>query len=209
MGDATVERPIDGEVVDARLGLIAGGVIASYRASLIDRDLWEPIGALFEQRSSYTAEWLSSVTHRDWVAVEAFVALLEVMGQTMGLDELRSLVRKRAVDPAGSNFYAPIVRSWARSFGKSPEHMLRCLVHVWRASLRNAGLLHHVRVRDDEVHLRIEGPLEAAYRASPALSAQLEGLAFSLIDSAHPRPIFVEVELNTKHAPTLVCRFQN
>jgi hypothetical protein len=211
MGDAVVERPVDRTLAsDARLGLIAGGVISSYRASLVDRDLWEPIRALFEQRGPYTAEWLDAVSHRDWVPVEAFVSLLDVMGQTMGVDALRSLVRKRMGDPAGSNFYAPILRSWARSFGQSPEHMLRCLVHVWRASLRNAGQLRHHAVRHDEVHLLIEGPLEPAYRSSAALSAQLEGLAFSLIDSAHPRPVFVEVELRTSRAPlALVCQFHN
>lgn len=211
MGDGLAEHPIDrARTSDAQLGLIAGGVISSYRASLVDRDLWEPIRALFEQRGPRSAEWLDAVSHRDWVPVEAFVTLLDVMGQTMGLDELRSLVRKRMADPAGSNFYAPILRSWARSFGKSPDHMLRCLVHVWRASLRNAGRLHHQTVHHDEVHLLIEGPLESAYRASPALSAQLEGLAFSLIDSAQPRPVFVEVELRRDRGPiALVCQFHN
>ncbi|HEX5656363.1 MAG TPA: hypothetical protein VFX59_04175, partial [Polyangiales bacterium] len=117
-------------------------------------------------------------------------------------------VRKRIADPEGSNFYAPLLRSWARSFGTNPESMLRGVVHVWRAALRNAGRVRLQTVREGEVHLLIEGPLEAAYRTSPALASELEGMAFSLLDSAHPRPMFVEVELD-RQRPALVCSFGN
>lgn len=232
MEDAVSGRPgVIEAVPTARLGLIAGGVITSYRASLVERDIWEHVRARFAQRrsaassarapegtlssgradaGSQDAEWLDAVTHHDWVDVSAFVTLLDAIGDTMGLDELRSLVRKRIAVPEGSNFYAPILRSWARSFGTNPESMLRGVVHVWRAALRHAGSVRHLAVREGEVHLLIEGPLEQAYRTSPALATELEGLAFSLLDSAHPRPMFVEVELRPER-PTvaLVCSFRN
>jgi hypothetical protein len=210
MGDAVLERPVDGHVVQrARLGLIAGGVISSYRASLVERDLWEHVRACFEQRGPRSAEFLDQIGTRDWVDVEAFVTLLDVIGETMGLDELRSLVRKRIMNPAGSNFYGSIVRSWARSF-HTPENMLQGIVHVWRAALRNAGSVRPLPVRSGEVHVVIEGPLEQAYRVSPAMAAELEGLAFSLLDSAQPRPVFVEVELRSRAATVaLVCSFRN
>ena len=199
-----------GVIGNAGWGLISGGVLSSYRAILVERDLWENVRAGFALRSSYDEEWLDRVSHNDWVEVEAFVTLLDVMADTMGIDELRWLVRKRIVDPKGSNFYAPILRSWARSFGHSPENMLRGVVHVWRAALRNAGKVHPVLVRQGEVHIQVEGPLSCAYRQSPALAAELEGLAFSLLDSSHPRPVFVEVELRKQSAPvSLVCTFGN
>lgn len=210
MEDAAQGRPHDGrDAHEAQLGLIAGGVIASYRASLVERDLWQHVCAQFAERGPHDGAWLDGVSARDWVDVKAFVTLLDVIGETMGLDELRSLVRKRLVDPAGSNFYAPILRSWARSFS-SPENMLHGIVHVWRAALRNAGRVRHLPVRSGEVHLVIEGPLENAYRGSRALAAELEGLAFSLLDSAHPRPVFVEVELRSQaRTVALVCSFGN
>ena len=211
MEDATEGRSFDGLAArDARLGLIAGGVIASYRASLVERDIWEHVCGQFAQRGPHDAAWLDRIAPTDWVDVQAFISLLDVIGETMGVDELRSLVRKRIVNPAGSNFYAPILRSWARSFGTSPEHMLHGIVHVWRAALRNAGSVRHLPVRSGEVHLVIEGPLEQAYRGSRALAAELEGLAFSLLDSAHPRPVFVEVELRSRAVNVaLVCSFHN
>ena len=210
MEDAEHRRPNDGRAAQqAQLGLIAGGVIASYRASLVERDLWQHVCAQFAQRGPHDAAWLDGISVRDWVDVQAFIMLLDVIGETMGLDELRMLVRKRVVDPAGSNFYAPILRSWARSFS-TPENMLHGIVHVWRAALRNAGSVRHLPVRVGEVHLVIEGPLEQAYRGSPALAAELEGLAFSLLDSAHPRPVFVEVELRSQPKKVaLVCSFGN
>ncbi|MET0283634.1 MAG: hypothetical protein ABW352_04170 [Polyangiales bacterium] len=191
-----------------RFGSIAGGVITSYRASLIERDIWDHVLARFAQRGPRDAEWLDAVTHHDWVDAQAFVTLLDAIGDTLGLDGLRSLVRKRIADPGGSNFYSPILRSWARSFGTNPESMLRGVVHVWRAALRNAGKVTHQSVREGEVHLLIEGPLTEAYRESPALCSELEGMAFSLLDSAHPRPMFVEVELD-RQRPALVCTYRD
>jgi hypothetical protein len=206
---SALESPSEIEAVPSpSRGLIAGGVLTSYRASLVERDIWEHVRARFAQRGPRDAEWLDAVTHHDWVDVEAFVTLLDAIGETIGIDALRNLVRKRIADPAGSNFYAPILRSWARSFGTNPESMLRGVVHVWRAALRNAGRVRHHAVREGEVHLLIEGPLEQAYRTSPALASELEGMAFSLLDSAHPRPMFVEVELDRQRA-ALVCSFGN
>jgi hypothetical protein len=168
------------------------------------------VRARYAHRGERDAEWLDAVTHHHWVDVGVFVSLLDAIGDTMGLDELRTLVRKRIADPSGSNFYAPILRSWARSFGTNPESMLRGVIHVWRAALRHAGKVRHLPVREGEVHLVIEGPLEAAYRSSRALAAELEGLAFSLLDSAQPRPMFVEVELRADRPQVeLVCSFRN
>lgn len=195
---------------DARLGLVAGGVIASYRATLVERELWTRVSARFGEGGAFDPRWLDDVKPDDWVDAAGFVHLIEVLGDTLGIDGLRSLVRKRVVDPSGSNFYAPILRSWARSFGKSPEHMLRGVVHVWRAALRRAGRVRHSAVRPGEVHLMVEGPLADSYRRSPALAAELEGLAFSLLDAAQPRPVFVEIELRREQSPlALVCSFRN
>jgi hypothetical protein len=211
MEDAVLGRigTIDA-VPPSGLGLIAGGVISSYRACLVERDIWEHVCAGFEQRSGRDAEWLDGVSHHDWVDVESFVGLLDTIGETIGLDALRTLVRKRIADPGGSNFFAPILRSWGRSFCTSPELMLRGVVHVFRAALRHAGKVRHMASGDGEVQLVIEGPLEHAYRGSPALGTELEGLALSLLDAAHPRPVFVEVELRCER-PTvaLVCSFRN
>ncbi|HEX5655690.1 MAG TPA: hypothetical protein VFX59_00775, partial [Polyangiales bacterium] len=91
---ATLEGPavIEAVPAPARLGMIAGGVLTSYRASLVERDIWDHVRARFAQRGPREAEWLDAVTHHDWVDVEAYVTLLDAIADTMGLDALRNLV---------------------------------------------------------------------------------------------------------------------
>jgi hypothetical protein len=176
---------------------------------MVERDLWDHVQVALAQRSEHELDWAQAPDSLEWVELEHFVALIDAIGGTLGVTELRSLVRRRIVDPAGSSFYAPMLRSWARSFGASAGHMLRGAVHVWRAALRNAGTLRPVDVRPGEVHLVVEGPLALEYRRSPALSAALEGLALGVLDLAQPRPVFVEAELSPRREPTsLVCRFR-
>ncbi|HEY6879383.1 MAG TPA: hypothetical protein VI299_15255, partial [Polyangiales bacterium] len=85
MEDAVLEGPgvIEAAPSTGQLGLIAGGVITSYRASLVERDIWEHVRARFAQRGPRAAEWLDAVTHHDWVDAEAFVTLLDAIGDTM------------------------------------------------------------------------------------------------------------------------------
>jgi hypothetical protein len=190
--------------------LVAAGLVATYRASMVERDLWDHVLVWLRQHGETEfLQTLDTLHPNEWVELERFVSLIDAIGATIGVNELRSMVRKRIVDPSGSSFYAPMLRSWARSFGASAGHMLRGAVHVWRAALRNAGGLRAVDVLPGEVHLVIEGPAAAAYRGSQALSATLEGLALGVLDLAQPRPVFVEVELSPRREPTsLVCRFR-
>jgi hypothetical protein len=188
--------------------LVAGGVIAAYRASMVALDQWDYVRQALWAGSVWDERWLDAVSADDWVELDEYIALLEAIEHTIGVEELRSLTRRRIIDPAGSNFYSPMLRSWARSFGDSPAHMLRGAVHVWRAAQRNSGTLRACSVASNEVHLLVDGEVASAYRASPALAASLEGLALGFLDMAQPRPVFLEVELATARDPlALVCRF--
>jgi hypothetical protein len=193
----------------AHAPLVAAGLVATYRASMVERDLWDHVLVALRQRGETDLDWLTGTASTEWVELERFVALIDAIGDTLGAAELRSLVRRRIADPSGSSFYAPMLRSWARSFGASAGHMLRGAVHVLRAALRNAGSVRAVDVLPGEVHLVIDEPLATFYRNSPALSAALEGLALGVLDLAQPRPVFVEAELSPRREPTsLVCRFR-
>ncbi len=197
-------------VAPLAMPLVARGLLDTYRASMVERDLWEHVLAALAPRSDGELDWLQAPASLEWVELERFVTLVDAIGEMLGAEELRSLVRRRIVDPAGSSFYAPMLRSWARSFGASAGHMLRGAVHVWRAAFRNAGTLRAVDVRPGEVHLVLdEGPLALEYCRSSALSASLEGLALGVLDLAQPRPVFVEADFWPRREPTsLVCRFR-
>ena len=207
---ASTEPQLRDSVPPAALPLVAVGLLATYRASMVERDLRDHVVAGLHKRGERELDWLRAPASLEWVELERFVALIDAIGDTLGVTELRSLVRRRIADPSGSSFYAPMLRSWARSFGASPGHMLRGAVHVWRAAFRNAGSLRAVDVRPGEVHLVIDGPLSAVHLRSPALSASLEGLALGVLDLAQPRPVFVEAELWSRRVPpSVVCRFGN
>jgi hypothetical protein len=210
MSEAAESRNSDGESSGPHLAapMVAGGLISTYRASMIERDLWDHVRASLS--AQLELDWLDGKAPPEWVELSHFVALIDAIGATLGLSELRTLVRRRIVDPSGSSFYAPMLRSWARSFGASAPHMLRGAVHVWRAAVRNVGTLKPVDVRPGEVHLVVEGPAAESYRRSPALAAAFEGLALGVLDLSQPRPVFVEVELVARRDPVaLVCRFHS
>ncbi len=192
------------------LPLVAGGVIASYRGTMVERDLWDHTRQAFSQRTGQEQDQLDRLCEEEWVDLSDYVALLDALGDTLGLDELRTLIRKRMVDPKGSSFYAPMTRSWARSFGSSPEHALRGMVHVFRAALRCAGQLRAVDVCPGELHLVVEGPAAALARSSAAFGVSLEGLALGFMDLAQPRPTLIEVELATRREPlSVVCKWSS
>lgn len=190
--------------------LVAGGVIASYRGTMMERDLWDHTRQAYAQRTGQEQAQLDRLCEQEWVDLADYVALLDALGDTLGLDELRTLIRKRMVDPKGSSFYAPMTRSWARSFGSSPEHVLRGMVHVFRAALRSAGQLRAVDVRPGELHLVVEGPAALLARSSAAFGVSLEGLALGFMDLAQPRPTLIEVELATKREPlSVICKWSS
>lgn len=190
--------------------LVAGGVFASYRGTMLERDLWDHTRQAFVSRSGKEPAELDRLCEEEWVELASYATLLDAMGDTLGLDELRTMIRKRMVDPKSGSFYAPMTRSWARSFGSSPEYVLRGVVHVFRAALRNAGQLKAVEVRPGELHLIVEGHAAQCARDSQAFGVSLEGLALGFLDLAQPRPMLVEVELASKREPlSLICKWSS
>lgn len=190
--------------------LVAAGVIASYRGIMVERDLWDHTRKAYAERTGHARNQLDRLCEEEWVDLSDYVALLDALGDTLGLDELRTLIRKRMVDPKSSSFYAPMTRSWARSFGSSPEHVLRGMVHVFRAALRCGGQLRAIDVRPGELHLLVEGPAAALARSSGAFGVSLEGLALGFMDLAQPRPTLVEVELALARDPlAVVCKWSS
>ena len=192
------------------LPLVAGGVMASYRGTMLERDLWDHTRQAFAQRTGHDVTELDRLCELEWVNLCDYSALLDALSDTLGLDELRTMIRKRMVDPRGSSFYAPMTRSWARSFGSSPEHVMRGMVHIFRAALRSSGQLRAVDVRPGELHLIVEGPAAVQARSSKAFGAALEGLALGFMDLAQPRPTLIEVELATGREPlSLICKWSS
>jgi hypothetical protein len=117
-------------------------------------------------------------------------------------------MRRHIAAPQSSDFYAPMLRSWSRSFEQSPTHMLRGLTPLWRAALRQAAPPSIVAMSANEVHVLLRGAGASMLRASPALTASFEGVLLGLLDLVRPRPMLAEVETCSSHELFCsICRF--
>lgn len=187
---------------------VSGGVLCSYRASLASCGLWEAVQLNFSDRSGLSPGVLDELQPGDWLPLPRFVTLLDALAQRVEPELLKTLVRRRMVEPSGSNFYAPMLRSWSRSFGASPGQMLRGLLPLWRAALRHAEPPEVLLVAANEVHVLFAGPIARAVRSCEALSVSLEGVLLGLLDLASPRPLLSDVELQRAAGGVrAVCRF--
>jgi hypothetical protein len=186
---------------------VSGGVLCSYRASLVHDGLLEAVRTIFAARSGLPADWLDEVTPFDWVELEHFRTLLVSFADTTGLEQLRAITRRRMADSEHSNFYAPVLRSWMRSFGDSVEHTLRCVVPLWRAAFRHAVAPDLDLVAPGEIHLVMTGPMARALHSSDAMAAGFEGILLGILDLPRPRPL-VDVEFKYARDEMLtVCKF--
>jgi hypothetical protein len=186
---------------------VSGGVLCSYRASLVADGLMEAVGTVFTARSSLPADWLDEVTLFDWVELEHFRTLLVSYADVVGLDRLRADTRRRMDDSEHSNVYAPVLRSWVRSFGGSVEHLLRCVIPLWRAAFRHTPVPDLLLMEPGELHLIMTGPLARALYRTEAMAAGFEGILLGILDLPRPRPL-VDVEFSYGRDESLtICRF--
>lgn len=174
---------------------VSGAVLCAYRAASVECGHWDDLRAELALRMEVEPRVLDEITVSDWLDLTSLTALLEAQLVYTDLDVLKMRVRRHLIDAEGSHAYAPMLRSWTRSFA-TPEHMLRALGPLFRAGLRNAEAPLVRRVDDTQVSVRIRGALLASLRVSPALCAALEGVLLGLLDLARPRPSWPEVQLS-------------
>jgi len=138
--------------------------------------LFDAVSTIFRARSGLPADWLDEVTPFDWVELEHFRTLLVSFADITGFEQLRAITRLRMADAEHSNFYAPVLRSWIRSFGHSVEHTLRCVGPLWRAAFRNIAPPEVLVMAPGEVHLLLSGLMAHALYGSQAMASGFEGI---------------------------------
>jgi hypothetical protein len=198
-----------GEHTRASLALVrvSGGVVCSYCASLAADGLMDAVRTVFSARSGLHPHWLEEVTLFDWCELEHFRTLLVSYADVVGLERLREDTRRRLCDSEHSNVYAPVLRSWVRSFGNSVELLLRCVVPLWRAAFRHARPPEVLLMEPGELHLVMTGPMARALYGSEAMAAGFEGILLGILDLPRPRPL-VEVAFSYERDEMLtICKF--
>lgn len=198
-----------GEHTRASLALVrvSGGVICAYRASLVADGLLDAVRTIFSARSKLPLSWLDDLTLFDWCELEHYRTLLVSYADVVGLDGLREVTRRRMADAEHSNVYAPVLRSWVRSFGNSVELLLRCVVPLWRSAFRHTRPPEVLLMEPGEVHLVMTGPMARALYGSAAMAAGFEGILFGILDVPRPRPL-VDVAFSYERDEMLtICKF--
>jgi hypothetical protein len=169
--------------------------------------LWDQVQRTAAVLQGRDAGFLDRACDDEWVSLSTYLALLDASARTLGTDALRSMVRRDIVDPSGASFFAPMMRSWARSFQAGPERMLRGAIHVWRSAMRG-GAIRLYPVRPGEAHLALEGDLGHACAWSRPFAVSMEGFGLGFMDLAEPHPACVEAEVELRGgSPVLVCRW--
>ncbi|HEX6239645.1 MAG TPA: hypothetical protein VFZ61_02080, partial [Polyangiales bacterium] len=143
-----------------------------------------------------------------WLSVSSLHALMGAVSERFELDAIRTATRRYIAAPQRGSVFAPMLRSWSRSFEQSPMHMLRGLTPLWRAALRHTSPPTVVAQSASEVHVMLTGAGANMLCSSPALTASFEGVLLGLLDLVRPSPVLAEVETHaTPESLRSICRF--
>jgi hypothetical protein len=187
---------------------VSGGLFCCYRASLVETGLWDSVRLGFAARLSVELDEVERIDPQDWLSVSSLHALMGAVSERFELDVIRTATRRFVAAPQRGSVYAPMLRSWSRSFEQSATHMLRGLTPLWRAALRNVSPPSVVTLGSGEVHVLLTGAGAHMLCSSPALTASFEGVLLGLLDLVRPSPMLAEVETSaTPETLRSICRF--
>jgi hypothetical protein len=187
---------------------VSGGLFCCYRASLVETGLWGSVRLGLAARLDVEPDELEEIEPHAWLSLASLHALMGAVSERFELDAIRTATRHYIAAPQRGSVYAPMLRSWSRSFEQSPTHMLRGLTPLWRAALRHVSPPSVVTLNSGEVHVRLTGAGANLLHCSPALTASFEGVLLGLLDLVRPSPMLAEVETHASaEALCSICRF--
>ena len=125
---------------DVPAGEIAASVVAGMRHLLIEQGVWESVRAALEKADPGAERALTvDPTKVEWVSAAPYGQMMDALLAVVGETRAFELGRERIHQSAQAGAFAPIVRSWARSFGHNPEEFLRLTTHAWSTQTRGIG----------------------------------------------------------------------
>jgi hypothetical protein len=168
---------------------IAASVIVGLRHLLIDSGIWQPVRAALAARDPRSIEWIETELAVDptttaWVTSAHFGDLMDTILEVVGSDRAFELGRERLHRSAQAGAFAPVVRSWMRSFGESPEEFLRLTIHAWSSQTRSFGVVSVVENRPGHARfVMLDAP--EVIRDSAGWHRFLSGYGTGLLDLIH------------------------
>ncbi|WP_236517596.1 hypothetical protein [Sandaracinus amylolyticus] len=138
--------------------------------------------------------WIDSALSDAWCPVEYHLVILEAVAAEYGDDGIAAFGRARLLDNMSGGVLSPILRSWMRSYGSAPGHLLRVAPHVWRAVTRDLGRLMVVEMGERAARFRMEDMPDEARRCI-AWHRFLEGYGVALLEAGSYQGAHVEIAL--------------
>jgi hypothetical protein len=105
---------------------IAASAVAGVRHLLIEENVWAAVRAELVRTHADATGWIDSElsvdpTKTPWVPVAHHAQMMDALIAVVGRDRTYEFGRLRAHRTAQAGAFAPVVRSWSRSFGASPS----------------------------------------------------------------------------------------
>lgn len=123
---------------------IAASAVAGVRHLLIQENAWAEVRAELVRAHVDASSWIDSdlsidPTKTQWVPAAHHAQMIEALHAVVGHTRTFELGRERAHRTAQAGAFAPVVRSFARSFGDTPSEFLKLTQHAWAAQTQNLG----------------------------------------------------------------------
>lgn len=125
---------------------VAGVVVATLRELMLERGVWRETRRIADQGTHRPTRMLDDAYGRDWVPMDAYCALLEALATIYETDRIHELGGEWLDRALMRGFMANMVRSWLRSFARTPYNVALLVPHLWKVVYRGMGRMNlHVR----------------------------------------------------------------
>lgn len=142
---------------------IASSVVSGIRRTLIELGQWKRVRASVLTLRPEAGGWVdAALDHERWCPVAWHLAVMSAIRLELGEGGARELGAARLRDNLRAGSIAPILRSWMRSYGSAPGHLMRVTPYVWNAVTRALGRVEVRASRERELQFRVSGMPECA-----------------------------------------------
>jgi len=187
--------------------LIAASAVNGVRHLLLEEGVWDGVRATLVRVHPDASAWIDTdlsvdPTKTAWIPVARYAQMMDALYASAGDERTFALGRARAHRTAVAGAFAPVVRSWQRSFGRDVGEFLKLTFHAWSTQTRHLG----------EFELESAGAGRARFvlRAAPRVVAEcigwqrfLAGYATGLLDLIERRGL-CEIRMDSEGKDMLI-----
>ena len=126
--------------------VVAGVVVATLRELMLEHGIWRETRRISDQSTERPMRMLDDACGREWVPMHSYCVLLDALGTIYETDRIHKLGGEWLDRALMRGFMANMVRSWLRSFARTPYNVTLLVPHLWKVVHREMGRMNtHVR----------------------------------------------------------------